>query len=207
MSFACACAIAASACDMVSGATWAPASGGRSRRMTKPSVVPCSNTVTRITAKAATSMKSRPGKSAGTLSATASVTTPRMPAQLSTVDARQPIVSKRRQPNCRRSAITPSQAKIHAKRASVIASSIQRMGTVMCSTTTTKPPARSMTSRSDEPMSMNTLASSRKISTVQNEVPRSRMAAENTTCWYQPQMRPATTVAMTPDTWSISAKM
>ena len=60
----------------------------------------------------------------------------------------------------------------------------------MCSTTTPKPPTRSMTPRSDEPISMNTRASSRKIITVQNELPRMRMAAENTTCWYQPQIRP-----------------
>lgn len=119
-------------------ATWAPASGGRSRRMTRPSVVPCGNTVTRITVKAATSMKSRPGRSAGTLSATASVTTPRMPAQLSTVDARQPMVSKPRLPNLRRSAMTLLQAKIQAKRASVIANRTHRMGAVIRSTTSAR---------------------------------------------------------------------
>ena len=145
--------------------------------MTKPRVVPWTSTVTRITAKAATSIKSRPGIVAGTLNATASVTTPRMPAQLITLAAREPMVSAPRQPARFRNAMTASEPKIQAKRASVTAATIAATGQAMCSSTTPIPPTRWITPRSDKPISMNTPPSSRKIITCQNERPRTRMLA------------------------------
>ena len=71
---------------------------GLTSRITQPSVDPCRITVTKIAANAASSIRSRPGISAGSASGTASVTTPRMPAHPSTVACRHPIGRARRQP-------------------------------------------------------------------------------------------------------------
>lgn len=65
-------------------------SSGRSRSITQPRVAPCTTTVTKITAKAVISIRSRPGMAVGRDRATARVTTPRIPAQDSTVDFRHP---------------------------------------------------------------------------------------------------------------------
>ncbi len=54
---------------------------------------------------------------------------------------------------------------------------------------------------------MNTAASSKKTSTCQVAMPRMRVVAVKTTCWYQPQIKPAVTVAMTPETCSSSPDM
>ena len=93
--------------------------GGLTQRMTQPSDVPCTSTVTRITVKAVTSIRSRAGIVSGNESATASVTTPRIPAQLITIAARGPSGCCRVQP-MRRTAATPaSTPKIHRKRATI----------------------------------------------------------------------------------------
>ena len=55
-------------------------------------------------------------------------------------------------------------------------------GTAILSSTTAKPPTRSTTPRSDEPISMNTVASMRKIITAQKAVPRIRTDADQTIC-------------------------
>ncbi|MNT16025.1 hypothetical protein D3C72_1511100 [compost metagenome] len=54
---------------------------------------------------------------------------------------------------------------------------------------------------------MNTAVSIRKTVTVQKAMPRTRPAAVNTLYWLVPQIMPAMTVAMTPETWSRSARM
>jgi hypothetical protein len=86
----------------------------------------------------------------------------------------------------------------------VTAATIAATDQAMSSSTTPIPPTRSSTPRSDRPIRTNTAASSRKIIPCQNERARMRTLAVRTTCWYQPQTRPAVTVAMTPDTCSIS---
>ena len=59
-------------------------------------------------------MKSWPGNASGTLSASASVTTPRTRAQLRTVDARGPIGAWRVRPMRRHARMIASEANIHA---------------------------------------------------------------------------------------------
>ena len=67
----------------------APSSWTPDQRITAGSVSPCSTSVAKITPKVMNSSWSRAGKSAGSASAAASETAPRMPAQPTTTRPRQ----------------------------------------------------------------------------------------------------------------------
>ena len=181
-------------------------SGSRSlaHSITRPSVAPCASSVAKITANEATRMKSRPGKPSGTLSASASVTTPRTPAQLKTVAARAPSGSWSPGRSACTTRLIASAAKIQTKRATVSASRIARTCSPTPDAITEKPPLRSSTPRSERPIRMNTAASIRNTITVQNDVPRMRIAAVSTVCWWRLAMMPVVTAAITPDTCTIS---
>ncbi len=120
--------------------------------------------------------------STGRVSGTASVTTPRIPVQLSTVACRQPSGRARSRPTLRAIPRMASDPKIQTKRATVTVITTAAITMVHDSGIASIPPIRSIAPRSEKPIRMKTSAS--RTNTMMNhaELARRRTSADKISC-------------------------